>query len=290
MLLSKQQKKLFPLAAVILALITFFPVAAGCGDEEESQSEIDIWISQLASEDEAERQQAMDSLVQAGEPAVEPVIAVFVSEEQALPALKGASSVLEQIGEPAVQPLIDSFAYTGEKRATAIAWKKNTLVAIGEPAIEPLTAALENEDPAVREAAADTLGDIGDSRAVDPLARALDDEDDAVREAAAEALGAIADPQAIPPLTDALDDEKRAVRQAVRDALTRIHAAVGDTPELQAAFDRCVAVEVAPITDPYGLVIDENGKMVNPEVLFGLADDNKLYILSILGDCVRIIQ
>lgn len=290
-MLSRNDTRTFlPLAVVILLMLSLLPVVSGCSEDDQAGSEYDDMIADLASEDEAERQQAIDALVQAGEPAVEPVIAVFVGDVQTLEALKGANSVLEQIAGPAVEPLVESLAYTGDKSATALAWKKNTLAAIGEPAVDPLIVALTDDSAVVRIAAADTLGKIGDARAVEPLARALSDEDAVVRETTAEAMGTIADPRGIPSLTEALGDEKRDVRKAVRKALADIHAAVGEDPQLQAAFEKCVAVEVLPITDPYGLVIDEFGVMENPEVLYNLADDDKLFILKILGDCVLINQ
>ncbi len=48
--------------------------------------------------------------------------------------------------------------------------------------------ALKDEDPEVREAAAENLGDIGDPRAIVPLVEALDDEDPDVRSEAYRAL------------------------------------------------------------------------------------------------------
>ena len=79
---------------------------------------------------------------------------------------------LVEIGEPAVEPLIqalkdeDSFVREGAAEA---------LGKIGDKrAVEPLINALKDEDRDVREAAAEALGEIGDKRAVEPLIHVLD--------------------------------------------------------------------------------------------------------------------
>src|SRR5450759_2332909 len=70
------------------------------------------------------------------------------------------------------------------------------------------------KDPAVRRAAAEALGQIGDARAVEPLIAALKDESWGVRRAAAEALGQIGDARAAEPLIAALKDPYADVRNA----------------------------------------------------------------------------
>jgi HEAT repeat protein len=52
--------------------------------------------------------------------------------------------------------------------------------------------------------AADVLGEFGDKSAVQPLSKALGDRDSAVRGAAAEALGRLGDPAAVPALLGAV--------------------------------------------------------------------------------------
>ena len=56
-------------------------------------------------------------------------------------------------------------------------------------AVEPLITALQDQHEQVREAAAKTLGIIGDRRALVPLNLALQDADEQVRKKAIEALG-----------------------------------------------------------------------------------------------------
>ena len=65
---------------------------------------------------------------------------------------------------------------------------------IGRPAVEILLEYLEDDDWIVREAAADTLGKIGDVRAVEPLMKRLQsDKDTGVKEHAVKSLGLIGD-------------------------------------------------------------------------------------------------
>ena len=106
--------------------------------------------------------------------------------------------------------------------------------AAGAPAvpalIQALIQALGDSDWAVRRAAAEALGDLGDSQAVPPLIQALGDSGWDVRRAAAEALGAVGDPQAIPALIKALGNDGGAVRSAAAEAL----GAIGDPQAIPA--------------------------------------------------------
>jgi HEAT repeat protein len=69
---------------------------------------------------------------------------------------------------------------------------------IGRPIVEILMEYLEDDDWVVREAAADTLGKIGDIRAVEPLMiRLQSDKDTGVKEHALKSLGLIGDPRPV---------------------------------------------------------------------------------------------
>lgn len=88
-----------------------------------------------------------------------------------------AIEALVEIGEPAVEPLIQALnneSWVVREAATEALGK------IGdERAVEPLIKVLDDEDETtfVREAAAEALGEIGDERAIEPLAHALTDID-----------------------------------------------------------------------------------------------------------------
>ncbi len=61
--------------------------------------------------------------------------------------------------------------------------------------VDGLIAALRHSDPRVRREAAQALGELGDERARKPLSIALDDNDHAVRAAAADAVGKLINPR-----------------------------------------------------------------------------------------------
>ena len=98
-----------------------------------------------------------------------------------------------------VQALADE---NWEVRAEAI----KTLGTLGNPeAVPALIEALGDPDPRVRDEAVCALGNIGDRRAVPALINTLrNDDDDAVRVAAAYILGELGDPSAVEPLKEAL--------------------------------------------------------------------------------------
>ena len=92
----------------------------------------------------------------------------------------------------------------------------------GKPAVEYLVIALKDSDKWVRYAAADALGNIGDSASVGPLIGLLGDHDQDVRFATAEALGKIGDPGACTPLEHACRYDNGYVKIAAEEALAKI--------------------------------------------------------------------
>ncbi|NIM06653.1 MAG: hypothetical protein GTO55_09395, partial [Armatimonadetes bacterium] len=82
--------------------------------------------------------------------------------------------------------------------------------------------ALGDENPGVREAAAEALIHMPPSDAISLLAEALSYEDENVRGRAAEILGAIGDPVAVSHLIRSLQDESPQVREAAGRSLWEI--------------------------------------------------------------------
>jgi hypothetical protein len=82
-----------------------------------------------------------------------------------------------------------------------------------------------------RKAAARDLGASGDPRALGPLLAALEDDDPEVREEAARALGRLRDARCREALEKLLSDEKSAVQRAAREALSAL-----DRPRPSAAL------------------------------------------------------
>ena len=91
-------------------------------------------------------------------------------------------------------------------------------------AVSALVETLADANAAVRVAAANSLGQLGDPRAIAALAKALREDTDArVREAAAYALGQIDDNRAVPHLLAALKTERAAnVREKIVNALEEL--------------------------------------------------------------------
>ena len=91
------------------------------------------------------------------------------------------------------------------------------------PTVAALIAALSDRSPAVRNRAAETLGELAEVQAVEPLTRALKDSDTDVRIHVALTLGTIGDMSATAPLTYALkDEEDETVKEALETALDMV--------------------------------------------------------------------
>ena len=116
------------------------------------------------------------------------------------------------------------------------------LAASGKQAcVKPLTALLQDENVAVREAVAKALGELGGEASVNPLVSCLKDEAWSVRATALQSLGRLGELAPIEPLVASLEDEDVSVRlaavralekQAKRVPLEVFVAALGDKEEL----------------------------------------------------------
>jgi HEAT repeat protein len=187
------------------------------------------------------RKQAVERLVELGEPAVLPLIQALERHSSTLlmevlgrlrdpravaplvaaltqenPHIRqAAATALGLIGDPqAVRALIDSFRVESGDTEDITAWQDaaEALAHIGEPAVGPLIAALADENWLVRTSSAIALGQLGDPRAVAPLIVLLGDREPQVRLDAAEALGKLGDEEALDPLVALLSDPDEMVR------------------------------------------------------------------------------
>ena len=117
---------------------------------------------------------------------------------------------------------------------------------MGADALPQLIGLMADEDVVIREAAASAVVRIGPV-AIDQLLEALADDEWAIREQAANALGKLRDARAVPPLVKALGDKDGAVRTAAVWALERIGDA-GAVPGLvEALGDSTVREDVARV-------------------------------------------
>jgi hypothetical protein len=124
---------------------------------------------------------------------------------------------LLQYGEIAVDPLIallmDEDSDVRIHAATALGWVGR------QDAVQPLTVALKDSNPYVRRYAARALGWVVHETAIDDLIEALQDEDSYVRQYAARALGWSQNARAIAPLLGMLNDPNADVREYATIAL-----------------------------------------------------------------------
>jgi HEAT repeat protein len=108
-------------------------------------------------------------------------------------------------------------------KASPERWQSVTaLEKMGKPAVEYLVLALKDENKWVRFAAADALGNIGDSGSVDHLIGMLNDGDQDVRFVTAEALGKLGDPRATDALKQTSIQDNGFVKIAAEEALQKI--------------------------------------------------------------------
>lgn len=99
---------------------------------------------------------------------------------------------------------------------------EKALVRYRQTVVMGLVEKLGDSSTNIREAAANTLGEIGANAAVPHLIEHLDDQSAWVRIAVARALEKINDKTAVAALIDHLDDSDSDVQTAVRDALRKI--------------------------------------------------------------------
>jgi HEAT repeat protein/Zn-dependent protease with chaperone function len=113
--------------------------------------------------------------------------------------------------------------------------------------VDALVKALQDADAGVREAAAESLGRLGDGRALEGLATATSDTDAKVRLAAVEALACLDDAGAIPALAKALKDTNVAIRREAAQALARLDAPGVVEPLVAALGDADAHVRLASV-------------------------------------------
>lgn len=164
------------------------------------------------------------ALEKIGKPAIELLMQPF--HETTEPVQERIAKVFERIGKPAVEPLCEVLLdyYPNSDRGNAIV--AETLGNIGDTrAVEPLIDALcQSEDEFEEEVIEEALVKIG-KPAVEPLIKALQQEDELYcRWGLAKVLGDIGDGRAVEPLTELLEDEDddEDVREAVKKALEEI--------------------------------------------------------------------
>lgn len=221
-------------------------------------------------EDNAVRMCAADALAKIGDPrAVDALVAVFKNQDvdfdesfvqmhaaQALGTIGGPGAfdalveaiqvepgsgpkffVRPLLGEEVARALVrlgDSRAVEHLIRALEVGNCRaiiEALVHFKTVAFTPLVTSLTSKNPIQRQQAAETLGEIADSRAFEPLVAALKDEDSSVQEEVAIALGRIRHSRSFEVLVPLLDDP--VLRAAAAEALGVLQDPRGLEPLLE---------------------------------------------------------
>ena len=127
---------------------------------------------------------------------------------------------LVQIGEPAVEPLIASLARI---KFSSIRFVLATLGDIGDRrGVETPIQFANTKDYYIRSSAIKSLGKIGDPTAVEPLIKVLISRNKNHRREAAKALGMIGDPKATEPLIGCLTNPDKHLELEAALALVKI--------------------------------------------------------------------
>ena len=133
-----------------------------------------------------------------------------------------AAASLIQAGEPAVAPLIE--ALQDEKPIV----RQAAAAALGDTgdtrAVEGLIERLADPFEGVCQSAAVSLGKLGAQEAVEPLIQTMGDENELVRKAAINGLGMIGDKRALPALKRAAAEDTESVAERARAAMQEIES------------------------------------------------------------------
>jgi len=173
---------------------------------------------------------------------IRPLVLALGTED--LSVLQEAKDSLVNIGRPAVRLLILALK---SKNSNIRSRAAEVLGEINDPrATKPLIKAAKDKDKYVRYSATKSLGEIGGYRAVNPLIAALRySKTAAIRSEAAEGLMRIKDIRAVNPLIDALRDKDAAVRTAAANALAEMQTPISEKPLIAALMDPNIGVRHA---------------------------------------------
>lgn len=176
-----------------------------------------------------------------------------------------AATVLSWLGRDALEPLVSLLG--DEVLQPVIA---DGIVAIGADAVAPLIDQLASPVAAVRIAAADLLGRIGDRRATAPLVNALDDAEADAAATAAAALAGLGDAAALDGLVGVMGHPHATVRRSAIAAINALGA-------------NGTAARIRPaLSDPDSRVRESAVRIAG---YFGF-DDSLQAIVAALGDPV----
>ncbi|MEO0079464.1 MAG: HEAT repeat domain-containing protein, partial [candidate division WOR-3 bacterium] len=206
-----------PLLELLRDLNPAVRIAAAQGLAELADPQaVDGLMDELADDNPEVRKAAIDALGRIGDRRAAPVLTQIMIDDPRSEVRLAAQDALRRISSKMVAPLVRALS-TGDpkERIQALA----TIVSEGKAAVVPLTGLLTHANPAVRAAAAEVLGLIGDPVAIESLAPLLTDAEGSVRLAVARALGRLRHVRSAERLAQALHDQDPKVAAAAASAL-----------------------------------------------------------------------
>ncbi len=184
-----------------------------------------------------------------------------VIRDLALRTLKNLGAIRDRIDQAftALRNVEDSIEREEARMATVI-----DLLGIGRPAVEILIEYLDDDDWVVREAAADLLGKIADSRAVEPLTTRLRvDMDTGVKEFTVKALGLIGDSSPVDLLVELIPI--RPLRTFAMEALAKVKDC-GTLRPYADLFERLKTDRDGLVSYNAGMIVDKLNAMAAASV------------------------
>ncbi|MDZ4762923.1 MAG: HEAT repeat domain-containing protein [Chloroflexota bacterium] len=186
--------------------------------------EINPLIAQLTDSDVAVRRTAARALITLGDPAAAPALIAILNDGDAIMRIDVVTALgmcRSEAGMAALLKLVRLSMFDAHhvQAIRSLGWFRDARLAA------PLLPLLAHNVGAVRLAAAEALGDIGDPSAVPALVERFESDPQIdIRWQAARSLGAIRDASAVPALMAALHDTAATIRAHAASAL----GAIGD--------------------------------------------------------------
>ncbi len=196
-------------------------------------SSIDEVLAALANDDAQTRIDAIMMIETANYTEILPEVGTVLRDDVDTGVRFQAAKTLSHFADPATVPeLLDGLR---DVDMFVRVHATDALIRIGHPAVVGLAQALQDEQAAVRRAAAKALGKIKHTDGIDGLRAAVQDVDADVRRFAVQALGRIGDESTVDVLGVALRDQNEKVRKVAAGALWDLGEA--SVPVLRAALN-----------------------------------------------------
>ncbi|MEK8015242.1 MAG: HEAT repeat domain-containing protein [Candidatus Parabeggiatoa sp.] len=194
-------------------------------EEIENKDKVRELITRLSTTDDSKLYQSIvESLIQLGSAAVEPLISALSSQNEKL--RRRVPTILAKLGDNrAIEPLLeacnDESKGVRDKTKNALTKFAGTQI-ITVNQIDKLVPYLENKSPNVRKIIRNILGQLDSSQIVDKLIPYLQDKNPAIRASTISVLAQLGDAQIVDKLIPCLQDEHPEVRGTIKNVLVQL--------------------------------------------------------------------